>query len=207
MFQKNHRAKAGIGLALLAIALSLVLSVPANAVGQNPLIITTDTAQINAVDTSSSATPNQPAKPSKPSKPSNSNPSTSSATGTYSISMDEALQLAKQSLNADDSWMLTYQKLVGGGSNAYYAIVLIDPIGDAHLRLVDASTGKVTVLSLWEYFTGSGATVEENKKNDKPSGGDDRDNEENESNDGEGEGDFEALRVIPSGLSLYSLFS
>lgn len=195
----HRKSRFAIGACLLLVM--LVSSAVAMAVQQNGLTVTQDTVLVNAVDTASSATSNTPSKPSKPSKPSSSSPSTSSSSPaiTYAVSKEEAIKLAMANLNADDTWSLTYGKLSTDGGSAAYFIVLTDPVGDAHLRLVDANTGAVTVQSLWEYFSGGESSNSGSYSNDDQTDTqdeEDRDRRENENDedddDDDREGDSEA---------------
>lgn len=200
MAQKKNSLTAVV--CLLLVVLLLGWSTSAVALQQNGLTITKDTMQGNLVDTASSATSNQPSKPSKPSNPSKpASPSTSSGTSssspsiTYTISKEDAIKLAKANLNADDTWGLTYEQLTMDGGNAVYLIILTDPVGDAHLRRVDANTGEVTVQSLWDFFTGNkGAAPESYTDNNKTESNDNQDQQEyeNDEDDGENEGDLDA---------------
>ena len=112
-----------------------------------------------AADGTSSATapakPSQPAsssqssgsggqsssKPSKPSKP---------VAAAYAISKERAIELVKKQLKADDTWTLSSVSLEMQKGKAFYFVVYTDSVGDAHLRLVNAETGEVTIQSLWQ---------------------------------------------------------
>ena len=50
------------------------------------------------------------------------------------------------------------------GKTPVYAVILTDPAGDAHLRLVNAETGALTVRSLWK------APVPQKSKNQNSGG-------------------------------------
>ena len=67
----------------------------------------------------------------------------------------QALALAKDHLHADDTWQLVSTGTVQHAGATCYRIVAIDPIGDAHSRLVNASTGEILVESLWDMARGA----------------------------------------------------
>jgi len=190
-----------VGACLVLAVLMFGLSTSAIALQQNGLTITQDTLQGSFVDTATSATSNKPSKPSKPSgtskptSPSSPSGASGSSSGTtYAVSKEDAYQLAKANLNADDTWVLNYEQLSTDNNINQYIIVMTDPVGDAHLRLVDANTGAVTIQSLWDFFAGNEYITTESYTNDsqtEPSVTQDQQEYENDDND-ENEGDRDA---------------
>lgn len=61
----------------------------------------------------------------------------------------QAITLVKDSLKADDTWLVEAAGVVTNQGESFYRVVATDPIGDAHCRLVNASTGSISVQSLW----------------------------------------------------------
>lgn len=190
---KQEGFKLGIWTTLLVIILSAVLFAPALAAQQSQLIVTADTLQANAVDTKSSATSAKPAAPKTPStsgKPTNSSKPSASA-ASYPISGEEAIRFVRENLSADETWTVDYSAIGTYADNDVYFIVLTSPQGDSYLRLVNAKTGEITVLSLWAYFSGDNKILSESKPGRLNTSKGTEDNRYTNQDEGDDEGDEE----------------
>ena len=67
-----------------------------------------------------------------------------------SFTEEQALALVKDSLQADNAWQLIMAGMANHAGAACYRIVAIDPLGDAHSRLVNPGTGEIAVENLWD---------------------------------------------------------
>ena len=164
--------KWAIVIGTLSLASTLVFSTLATSIAAQTktLNIKPDMPSYRAVDTASSATPKKPSQAAKPVKP--------SSVPKKGITQDAAVQLAADQLQANDAWSLVYAKL-NADENVYW-IVWNDPAGDAHLRLVDAITGKITNQNIWEYFFKNEEESDDSDRNDTEQYQEDRDDEDEE---------------------------
>ena len=107
------------------------------------------------------------------------------------LSLEEALTLAQIDLGADGAWTTACAEPDSDNGRLFYSIVLIDPVGDAHMRTVDAQTGEVAVVSLWE-SDGRSGDGERDAQKDERDHSDEKDGSENAGQDAGGEQDLQS---------------